>query len=103
MAPPHNNVTVATGALRSHVGLWAAEGAKLSELSAKVGELHISRIEAGFFQVFISTYNTLVTEVAQRCQEGNAAMGDIAKTLRSVADVYDEEERKNVHKIKGLY
>lgn len=104
MAPPSKeDILVATQALRTQATVWNGQAGEMSALSAKVKAMDITRLEAGIFQLFIGNYNTLVDELTQRCSEGNAAMNEVAGTLRQVADTYDEEERKNVHKIGELW
>lgn len=104
MAPPSKeDILVATQALRTQATVWNGQAGEMSALSTKVKAMDITRLEAGIFQLFIGNYNTLVDELTQRCSEGNAAMNEVAGTLRQVADTYDEEERKNVHKIGELW
>ncbi|MBQ0990704.1 hypothetical protein KBX08_11445 [Micromonospora sp. H61] len=104
MPPPsRQQVTVATDALRTEAAEWDRQSAAMSAVVPKVAGMELGRVEAGLFQLIVSPYNEIVQHVSQRCQEGQAAMTEVATTLRKVADTYDEEDRSNDHKLRNLY
>jgi len=104
MPPPsREQVTVATNVLRTEAGEWDRQSAAMSAIASKVAGMELGRVEAGLFQLIVSPYNQLVEHVEQRCREGEAAMTEIATTLRKVADTYDEEDRNNAHRFMKLY
>lgn len=88
--PTPHEVAVATGALRIEAGEWDEQSAALGAIAGKVGGMELGRVEAGLFQLVVSPYNEVVHQVQARCQEGQTAMTEIAETLRSVADTYDQ-------------
>lgn len=103
MAPTASELAVATGALRAEAGTWAAQAAAMDGIAAKVGSLGFSGIEAGIFQIIVSTHQELVDHLVARSREASAEMGQVAVTLRSVADTYDDEERRGEHALRNLY
>ncbi|NJC67934.1 hypothetical protein HC028_26010 [Planosporangium flavigriseum] len=60
-------------------------------------------MEAGIFQLVASAYDNAVDQLTVRCREGQQRMTDVAATLRQVADTYDDEESKNLHRFRDLY
>jgi hypothetical protein len=67
------------------------------------GPRELGRVEAGLFQIIVSPYSDVVHAVTDRCREGAAAMTEVARTLRTAADTYDEEDLSSAHKIRNLY
>jgi hypothetical protein len=45
----------------------------------------------------------VIDQVIARASEGTTQMAEIGKTLRSVADTYDQEDASNEHKLKNIY
>ncbi|MEJ3742795.1 type VII secretion target [Actinomycetes bacterium KLBMP 9797] len=101
--PTPREVSVATDALRTEAAQWDDQSLAIAAVATKVGGLALNRIEAGLFQLLVGPYNELVTAVRSRCQEGQAAMTEIATTLRSAADTYQREDENNAHRIHHLY
>jgi hypothetical protein len=104
MAPPTaEQVKVATEALRKEAGVWDTESGEMAKIGPKAEGLRLTRIEAGLFQVIFDTYGTVIDQVIARAGEGTTQMADVGKTLRSVADIYEQEEAAKVHKLTNLY
>jgi hypothetical protein len=104
MPPPsRQQVVVATDALRREANDWDHQSVAVAAISQKVTGLELGRVEAGLFQLIVSPYNEVVATVADRCREGQAAITEVAATLRIVADTYEEEDRNNEHRIRDLY
>jgi hypothetical protein len=104
VAPPSTeNIKVATNSLRQEAGTWDSESAAMGSIPPKAENLRLTRIEAGLFQVIFDAYGQLIDQVIARSTEGTQQMTDIGKTLRSVANIYDEEEAAHEHRIKNLY
>jgi hypothetical protein len=103
MAPSPHDIEVATAALRAEADTWSAQSGTVDEVAHTIDTLRFTAIEAGLFVVVLGPYTELLSSVRQRCVEGGAEMGRIATTLRSVADVYDDEERRHVHALANLY
>jgi hypothetical protein len=101
--PTPQQVAVATNTLRTEANEWETQAAILGTLAAKVEGMELGRVEAGLFQLIVSPYNDVVHHVQSRCQEGQTAMGQIATTLRSAADLYQREDDNNAHRIYNLY
>jgi hypothetical protein len=102
-APSHQQITVATAALRKEAGEWERQSEAIGAIAQKVAGMELNRLEAGLFQLIVSPYNQIVTTVQARCQEGQKAMTEIATTLRTVADTYEREEAENLHQLNKLY
>jgi hypothetical protein len=96
-------VRVATGALRTEAGVWDHESDETGKIAAQAEGLRLNRVEAGLFQVIFDTYGQVVDQVTARANEGKAQMTDVGNTLRSVADVYEQEEAANVHQLNNVY
>ena len=101
--PGREQVTVATNALRREADEWDEQARKIGEQGAKVADMEFGRLEAGLFQLMVGPYNDVIDMVSARCQEGAAAMTEIAGTLRSVADTYDAEDKASEHRIRNIY
>ena len=101
--PSAEQVAVATGALRREADQWDQQSRRLGEQGTKAADMEFGRLEAGLFQLMVGPYNDVVHTVAARCQEGAAAMTEIAGTLRSVAGTYDAEDKASEHRIRNLY
>ncbi|TDC43821.1 hypothetical protein [Micromonospora sp. KC213] len=102
-SPSHGQVTVATDVLRREAGEWDLQGAAIGEIMAKTSGMELGRAEAGLFQIIVSPYNEVVNAVTDRCREGQAAMAEVAQTLRVVAGTYEEEDLNNAHTLRDLY
>ncbi|BCJ61568.1 type VII secretion target [Micromonospora endophytica] len=104
MPPPsRDQVTVATDVLRREAGEWDRQAVAVGGVMAKSSGLELGRVEAGLFQIIVSPYNAVVQAVADRCREGQAAMVEVAQTLREVAETYEAEDLNNAHKLRNLY
>jgi len=104
MAPPTTDqVTVATEALHTEAGVWDTQAESMSDISSNAEGLRLTRVEAGLFQIIFDTYGQVIDQVITRAGEGNRQMLDIGKTLRAVADTYEQEETDNVHKLRNIY
>jgi hypothetical protein len=86
-------VEVCTTALRAEAASWDRQSDRLAGIAVRADGLHWGRIEAGIFQVVVSTYDSVVDWVAARCGEGRRRTSDIATALRDVANGYDATDR----------
>ena len=104
MAPPTaQEIKTATEALRTEAGVWDKESGEMAKIGPKVEGMRLDRVEAGLFQIIFDAYGQVIEQVIARSNEGKAEMTEVGKTLRSVADTYDQEEAANVHKLKNIY
>lgn len=97
------NVAVATDALRQEATIWTDQSDTLQLIKGKVEGLRMTGLEAGMFILMVDAYTQVVDVVIGRCSEGVQRTSEIASALRQVADVYDTEEKSNVHRMTGLY
>ena len=97
------NVRVATDALRREASAWERQSDTLQNLTNKVDGLRLTGLEAGMFLLILDPYTRVVDVVTGRCAEGVQQTDQISTTLRQIADTYDEEERRNMHHLTGLY
>ena len=104
MAPPDSQtMQAATNALRGEAKIWDDQSKTMGDIGPKVEDLRLNRIEAGLFQVIVTEYEKAVDLIVTRTGEGQQAMTNVASTLRTVADTYDQEEAAGVHRMKHLY
>lgn len=96
-------IGVATAALRHEAGRWGLRSNDLQRIVHLVEGMRISRVEAGFFVALVGAYTEVIDVVSGRCREGAVRVAEIGDALRGVADVYDDEERRNVHSLMNLY
>jgi hypothetical protein len=102
-SPSTETIKVATEALRKEAGTWDTESAEMSKIGPKAEGLRLTRIEAGLFQVIFDTYGQVIDQVIARSNEGTQRMTDVGSTLRTVANIYDQEESAHEHRIKKVY
>ena len=104
MTPPSkHDVEVATASLVTEGGVWLRQADQLEAISRKADGLRLSRLEAGLFQVVLSAYDAAADQLASRCREGHQRMTEIGVTLRQVAEIYQDEDDDNAHRLRGLY
>jgi hypothetical protein len=104
MAPPTPaQVKVATEALRNESHVWDHESDETGTIATRAEGLRLDRIQAGLFQVIFDTYGRVIEQVIARVNEGHKQMTEVANTLRTVADVYEQEEAANVHRFRNIY
>lgn len=99
----NDQVAVATDILRSEAGEWDRQSAAIATVAPLVAGMELGRVEAGLFQLIVGPYNEIIQHVTDRCRQGQAAMAEVATTLRQVADTYEEEDRNAEHRIRNLY
>lgn len=101
--PVDPKIQVQTDALRAQAGAWDGKAKEFGDLSAKVKSLEFTRWEAGLlFQGFVTPYANLVETVTSLTTQAQKASTDIGRALRAAADTYDDEDRRQVRKVKGF-
>ncbi|UGT62786.1 type VII secretion target [Nocardia asteroides] len=103
MAPTPEQVTVALGALRTQATGWAERATDLGGVAEEIGGYTYSALQAGLFVGFVEKYDEAVALMQSRLREGELAMKEIARTLNTVAGVYEDEERAQAHALRNLY
>jgi uncharacterized protein YukE len=90
-------------ALRSDAQIWDQESGRMKQIAQKANGLQMDRLQAGIFQVFVSSYQSAVNEVVARSDEGSTAMTAVADTLNEVANAYQQDESSNTYRFKDLH
>jgi uncharacterized protein YukE len=104
MAPPtKESIKVATDALRKEAGVWDNESAEMGKAVAKADSLRMTRLQAGIFQLIVTSYEPAVDQIVARSTEGEHQMTEVGKTLRDVANAYDADEAANEHRLRNIY
>ena len=96
-------IAVATDALRHEGGRWEQGSGHLRRVSQMVDGMRLSRLEAGLFNPLLDAYHEVINVVSGRCLEGAERTAEVSGALRRVADIYDDEERRNLHSLMNLY
>ena len=96
-------IAVATAALRHEAGRWTQGSEELRLVAQMVDGMRMSRLEAGLFNPLLREYTELINVVSGRCLEGVGRTHEVSDALRRVADIYDDEERRNLHGLMNLY
>ncbi|MBF6425057.1 hypothetical protein IU440_10225 [Nocardia cyriacigeorgica] len=104
MTPPTSGqILVALQQMRIAAQAWEDAAGHLQSALKKTGGVEISLLEAGIFALSIAKYQPTPGYVADRMREGMDEFLEIAHTLRHVANVYEDEERRNEHALRDLY
>lgn len=101
MPPTDEQIEYATDALREEAGVWDGQSGEMARIAGMVEGLGLTRLEAGMFQLIVSPYNSVVNQVAARCQEGAQRMSDIADALTGIARDTDETEETAASQFTG--
>jgi uncharacterized protein YukE len=96
------DVKVATNIMRAEAGTWDAQSDQMGTARGKVDAMELGMIEAGVFMPLVHSYNELVQTLRSRCDEGSHAMTEVGKTLRNVADTYDNTDEASARKIAHI-
>jgi hypothetical protein len=91
---------IATDALRTEGDTWKQQGGQLFELGGTIHQLQFFGSEGGIYARLVPTYNGLVTKLVMRCSEADASMTHICDTLYRIAQMFEEDEARNVERIK---
>lgn len=104
MPPPdEHEVQVAAQTLRDEGNVWLDQADNMRAAARKAQGLQIDRLQAGIFQVVVSSYDAVDTVVVDRCNEAQQRMTEVGHTLRMVADAYQDEDDRRAHAIRNLY
>ncbi|MBV9846957.1 MAG: hypothetical protein JOZ47_18110 [Kutzneria sp.] len=105
-APSSEQVSVALEALRSDAGIWdkAADDlhtvtSAISGLTLRPEALSVWAVEQGVDRTYGDARGKLEEILGQAADD----FGQIAKALRTAADIYEREDEQNMHKLKGVY
>ena len=100
---PGSTIGAATDALRHEAGCWEQRSDDLRRVTQMVDGMRMSRLEAGLFMPLLDAYTEVIDVVSRRSSEGAERTAEVSTALRRVADVYDDEERRNLHSLMNLY
>ena len=92
MTPPPPGYTVHTKELRDEAAVWEAQSGQLKQVVEKADSLRMNRIQAGIFQLLVTSYGPVIEQVMARCREGQQRTEEIARALREVAAAYEKAE-----------
>jgi hypothetical protein len=98
-----SDIRVAVDALRVDARIWDEQAGHLVAARTRADSLRMNRLQLGIYQTFHAAYSGAVDLVTARCASGVTAVREVASTLRHVADVYEDEERRNLHALNNLY
>jgi hypothetical protein len=91
---------VAPGELRTEAGRWAAAGARLTALTAKMDELRFAGDGGLLERHFTPSYHALIDSLVARCTEADDRMGEIGQTLGQLAGDYEAGEEAHARAIR---
>ena len=100
---PGSTIAVALDAIRHEAAGWGMRSDDLRRVRQMVDGMRMSRLESGLFMMLLDEYLELINVVSGRCGEGMVRSTEISDALRRVAEVYDDEERRNLHSLMNLY
>jgi hypothetical protein len=91
--PKPNVIEVAKDALYREASLWDAQAGRISDCAFEANHLTIEVYDVPLFNGFFAEYNEVTRVFARLCSQGAVITGNIAQTLRTVADTYEEADR----------
>lgn len=101
--PSSDQIHAALDQMRTTANKWEEAAGFLDSALSKTELVKFTNIEAGVFALSYNKYSPTPTYAGDRAREGAAACREIAATLRDVANVYEEEDRRGEHALRGLY
>jgi hypothetical protein len=93
---PQGELSVVTSALRKTAKIWDSEGASIGSVGPSCKGMEMGGIMAGVFQGIVGPYDTVCRVVADRCEEAEQSMRNIATALNDNAVEYESAEGDNV-------
>ncbi|MFR9752657.1 hypothetical protein ACL02S_16695 [Nocardia sp. 004] len=102
-APSSDQIHAALAQLRATANFWEQAADFLDTACKLTEEVKFTRLEAGIFAPAFDKYEPAPGYVGDRAREGVNACREIADTLRHVANVYEEEDRRGEHALRQLY
>lgn len=103
MAPGKQEISFSIEGLRKHAQDWDKAAEAMGQIGTTVAGLDLNRVEAGLFQSLVNQVNSTRQKVQMLAKEAVTEMEKGGKALRQVATTYEQEEAKNMHKMKKLY
>lgn len=100
--PGPNVIEVATGDMYREADLWDAQSLRIADCAFQADHLAIEVYETLIFNGLLAEYNDVTRVFARLCRQGAVVTREIAQTLRTVADTYQEADdhiRTNYHRI----
>lgn len=103
MAPTAQQVSVALSALRTQATGWAERATTSEQWASDAATYEMTKLQGGIFFLLVEDYNALITKLEERFAEAKLSMKDIARTLNTAADVYEQEDIAREHELRNLY
>lgn len=100
--PGNAGYEVVPSSLRKAAAIWDSQGAAIGSVVPKAEGLSLGRIDAGVFQLIVDPYDQVVTQVADRCSEGQKSMDEMAARLNLGARDYQAAEQANTNVSNSL-
>jgi len=98
-----SDVEVVLDALRREAAVWDEQADTVRDVAQAADRLHLSRFQAGVFQLLHDAHRDAVDHVTQRCREGAAALTDVADALRATADAYERGDAAVAERVTGTF
>lgn len=103
-APQRAGFEVATESLRTVAAKWEEQGTQMGTIVPIVQGVRFNGVEAGDYgHYFLPSYLAFTDMVIARCQEAQQEMRAIGGALRTIAQIYEQEEHQHIHSMKNLY
>ncbi|HLS75971.1 MAG TPA: type VII secretion target [Nocardia sp.] len=104
MAVPSNDqIHAALDQMRKTADDWETAAEHLDKALQLTADVKLNRVEAGVFQAAYHKYEPSPGYTGDRAREGAAVCREIASTLRNIAKVYEEEDKRGEHALRQLY
>lgn len=94
----HTNIEL----LRTDATKWDAQSGVLAAAAEAKGPLMFPCTQTAVFSEVVLAHYATVSHVTGRCTEGGGELTEIATTLRTVADTYEETERDNEQSMRSI-
>jgi len=90
--PTPDVIEVAKDALYREAGLWDEQVGRLSDCAFQAEHSIIDLYDVVQFNDFLTGYNEVTRVFARLCTQGSLVTRDVAQTLRTVANTYEETD-----------
>ncbi|MEU3222059.1 hypothetical protein ABZ695_02730 [Streptomyces sp. NPDC006976] len=92
-----------TDALRAEAKMWDEQSDSMGQVAGAVQGMRMTRLEAGLFQMIVSSYSEAIDQISTRCLEGQVCMADVADALIKNANAYDNQEVDTTKSVEDAY
>ncbi len=106
MAPTPEELKAALDALRADADVWDSCSDTVGGLQSEAESCQLDPDDFSLLGSALGVsaeYQALQNKMAGLLKEGQAVMAHVAWSLRQAADIYEEEERRGVHRMKNVW